>query len=104
MAILLIAAFLTVGLKVGPLFLDHNLVVGICEELIETGEADNMTLTDLRNRVSNTLRINNVTGFDLASIGLRKENDSAIITLAYERRVEVIGNLDVVAKFDNTLE
>lgn len=101
--LLVITAFLTVGLKVGPLYVDHNLIAGICQELIDNGEAANMSVTDIRNRVSNTLRINNVIGFDLNSITKRMENNAAIISIDYERRVELIGNLDVVAKFENEL-
>jgi hypothetical protein len=63
-----------------------------------------MTITEIRQRVSNTLRINNVTDFDLSSITTRKENDQAIIIIAYERRVELAANLDVVAKFDTVLQ
>ncbi len=100
MVFLLIATFLTFGLKVVPLYVDHNLITGVCEELIENGEASNMTLSEVRQRVSNTLRINNVTDFELSSITMRKENDQPIITIAYERRVELAANLDVVAKFD----
>lgn len=101
---LLVAVFLNAGLKVAPLYIDHNLIVGICDELIETGEAENMTITEIRNRVSNTLRINNVTNFDLRSITLRRENSQAIIALVYERRVKLFANLDIIAKFDNVLQ
>ena len=104
MMFILVVSFLTFGLKVVPLYVDHNLVSGVCEELIENGEAANMTITEIRQRVSNTLRINNVTDFDLSSITLRKENDQAIITIAYERRVELAANLDVVAKFNTDLQ
>jgi len=54
--------------------------------------------------VSNTLRINNVIEFGLSSITMRKKNDQAIIIIAYERRVELAANLDVVAKFDTVLQ
>lgn len=104
MMFILIAAFLTFGLKVVPLYVDHNLITGICEELIENGEAANMTTTDVRQRVSNTLRINNIRDFNLSAITMRKENDQAIITIAYERRIELAGNLDVVAKFNSVLQ
>ena len=104
MMFILIMSFLTFGLKVVPLYVDHNLITGVCEELIESGEAANMTTTDIRQRVSNTLRINNVTDFDLSAITVRKENDQAIITIAYERRVELVANLDVVAKFNTVLQ
>ena len=63
-----------------------------------------MTITEIRQRVSNTLRINNVTDFDLSSITTRKENDQAIIIIAYERRVELAESLNVVAKFDTVLQ
>ncbi len=104
MMFILIVAFLTFGLKVVPLYVDHNLIAGVCEELIESGEAANMSTTDVRQRVSNTLRINNVTDFDLSSITVRKENNQAIITIDYERRVELVANLDVVAKFNTVLQ
>ena len=104
MVFILIISFITFGLKVVPLYLDHNLISGVYEELIENGEAANMTITEIRQRVSNTLRINNVTDFDLSSITTRKENDQAIIIIAYERRVELAANLDVVAKFDTVLQ
>lgn len=104
MLLLLITAFFTVGLKVGPLYVDHNLITGICQELIDNGEAANMTITEVRQRVSNSLRINNVTDFDLSSIRMRKDSGAAIIDIAYERRVELLANLDVVAKFDTTLQ
>lgn len=104
MMFVLMVGFLTIGLKVMPIYVDHNLVVGICEELIESGEAANMTTTDVRNRVSNTLRINNVLDFNLNDISMRKQNGQAIITIAYERRVEVVGNLDLVATFEDVLQ
>ena len=104
MMFVLLVSFLTFGLKVVPLYVDHNLISGVCEELIENGEAANMTITQIRQRVSNTLRINNVTDFDLSSITRRKENDQAIITIDYERRVELAANLDVVAKFNTVLQ
>ena len=104
MVFILIISFITFGLKVVPLYLDHNLISGVYEELIENGEAANMTITEIRQRVSNTLRINNVTDFDLSSITTRKENDQAIIIIAYERRVELAANLYVVAKFDTVLQ
>ena len=99
----LLGLFFTVGLKVGPLYVDHNLITGLCQDLIDNGEANSMTVTEVRDRLSSTLRINNVTDFDLNSIRLRKENGEAIITVAYEKRVPLIANLDIFATFDESL-
>ena len=99
----LLGLFFTVGLKVGPLYVDHNLITGLCQDLIDNGEANSMTVTEVRDRISSTLRINNVPDLDLNSIRLRKENGEAIITVAYEKRVPLIANLDIVATFDESL-
>ena len=99
----LLGLFFTVGLKVGPLYVDHNLITGLCQDLIDNGEANSMTVTEVRDRISSTLRINNVTDFDLNSIRLGKENGEAIITVAYEKRVPLIANLDILATFDESL-
>ncbi|MGB1402107.1 MAG: DUF4845 domain-containing protein [Pseudohongiellaceae bacterium] len=99
----LLGLFFTVGLKVGPLYVDHNLITALCQDLIDNGEANSMTVTEVRDRISSTLRNNNVTDFDLNSIRLGKENGEAIITVAYEKRVPLIANLDILATFDESL-
>lgn len=103
MLLLLITAVFTIGLKLAPLYIDHNLIVGICEELIENGEAANMTAGDIRERLSNSLRINNVTGFDVNDVRLRQTPNGPVINISYERRVEMFANLDAIATFDTVL-
>ena len=66
-------------------------------------EVNSKTVTEVRDRISSTLRRNNITDFDLNSIHMRKDNGEAIITVAYEKRVPLIANLDIVATFDESL-
>ena len=103
MIALLLGLFFTFGLKVGPLYVDHNLITGLCQGLIDNGEASTLTVTEVRDRISSTLRINNISDFDLNSILVRKDNGEAIITVAYEKRVPLVANLDIVATFDESL-
>ena len=103
MIALVLGLLFTFGLKVGPLYVDHNLITGLCQALIDNGEANTLTVTEVRDRVSSTLRINNITDFDLNSIFMREENGEAIITVAYEKRVPLVANLDIVATFDESL-
>lgn len=102
--LLLITIFFTFGLKLGPIYIDHNLVTSVCQDLIDRGQADNMSTGDIRNAVSDSLRINGVRDFDLSSIRVRRENGASMINIAYEKRLELIANLDIVAKFDTTLQ
>ena len=103
MIVMVLGLLFTFGLKVGPLYVDHNLITGLCQGLIDSGEANTLTATEVRDRVSSTLRINNITDFDLNSIFMREENGEAIITVAYEKRVPLFANLDIVATFDESL-
>lgn len=104
MTFLVIVAFLTFGLKVGPLYVEHNIVTSYTEDLIESGEVASMSTSQLRRKVGDNLQINNVRDFDVTRIRLAKENDKPVVTIAYERRVELFLNLDVVAKFDTVLQ
>ncbi|MEX0618706.1 MAG: DUF4845 domain-containing protein [Pseudohongiellaceae bacterium] len=101
---LLLAMFLTFGLKVGPLYVNNNMVVSLVEDLVENGQAAEMTQSQLRERISNSLRINNISGLDLSSITMTRVDGSPVVTIVYESRVELISNLDVVAKFDTTVQ
>ncbi len=103
MIALVLGLLFTFGLKVGPLYVDHNLITGLCQGLIDNGEANTLTVTEVRDRVSSTLRINNIPDFDLNSIFMREENGEAIITVAYEKRVPLVANLDIVATFAESL-
>lgn len=101
----MITLFFTVGLKIAPIYINHNLITGICQELIDNGQAANMTQSEVRTTVGNNLRINQVQGFDLDNIRLRRDNNGeATIMIAYETRIELVANLDVIATFDETLE
>ena len=100
----MITLFFTVGLKIAPIYINHNLLPGICQDLIDNGQASNMTQSEIRSTVSNNLRINQIQGFDVDNIRMRRENGEAIISIAYESRIELVANLDVIATFDETLE
>jgi hypothetical protein len=104
MTFLVIAVFLTFGLKLGPLYFDHNIVTSYTKNLIESGEIANLNTSELRRKVGDNLLINNVRDFDVTHIRMAKENDKLVVTIAYERRVELFFNLDVVAKFDTVLQ
>ena len=103
MLFILISGFLTVGLSVAPIYVDHNLIVGICEDLISSGEIEGMSQAEVRREVSNSLRINNVYKFNLSNIKMNRSDGESVISIKYERRTELFGNLDIVAKFDTVL-
>lgn len=104
MLALLITGFFTVGLKVGPLYIDHQLLANLAEELVGTGQADTMTVAEVRERFANTLRVNNISGFELTDIRVARQEAGTAIRIAYERRVPLMANLEIIAVFDDTYQ
>ncbi len=102
--VLFIATLFTVGIKVVPMYLDHALLTGLAEDMVTSGQANEMTQAEVRNKFSETLRINNVTEFDVSNIRVTKSNGKAIVRIAYERRANIVANLDIVAVFDETIQ
>ena len=103
-AFLVIVPFLTFGLKMGPLYIDHNIVTSYTKDFIESGEMADHTLSELRRKAGDNLVMNNVRDFDVTHILMVKESDKRVIKIAYEQRMELFLNLDVVVKFDTVLQ
>jgi len=103
-AFLVIVPLLTFGLKIGPLYIDHNMVTSYTKGLIESGEMADLTISELRQKVGDNLVMNNVRDFDVTHILMVKESDKRVIKIAYEQRMELFLNLDVVVKFDTVLQ
>lgn len=104
MTLVVLVAGLTFGLKVLPIYIDHNFVRGQAESLVESGRAATMTQAEIRTEVGNSLRVNNIREFDLNSITSTRNNGAAVISIVYERRVPLFSNLDVIVSFDDRIE
>lgn len=97
---LFVASFLTLGLKLGPLYLDYNVLTTVADELVADGSADRMSRDDIRQRFAAALRLNSIYDFDLADIQIARSGGRTTIEIAYERRLPLIANLDIVAAFN----
>jgi hypothetical protein len=95
---------LTFGLKILPVYLDHNFVKAVAEDLVASGRAATLTQAQMREEIANGLRVNNVRDFNLNSITLQRENASPVLVIDYERRVPLVGNVDVIISFDDRID
>lgn len=102
--ILLLAGFaLTVLFRVGPLYLDDYTVRKSFEAL---GDGNTRNLTDqaIREKLYKYFVVNNVDSIDLKQVRIDRNAARVLVSLYYERRVVFMGNLDVVAKFNNVYD
>jgi hypothetical protein len=104
MMLVLLVSGLTFGLKILPVYLDHNFVKGVAEDLIADGRAATLTQGEIREEIANGLRVNNVRDFNLNSVTLERENAEPVLVIEYERRVPLVANIDVIISFDDRIE
>ncbi len=102
--LLMISAFVSIGLKVIPAYLDHNVVAGVAETLVDSGRAADMTQTEIRQEIGNSLRVNNIRDFDIDAVTSTRLENRTEISIVYERRIPLFSNIDVVISFDDKFE
>lgn len=102
--LVVLVSVLTFGLKVLPVYIDHNFVRGVAETLVESGRTNTMTQAEVREEIAASMRVNNVRDFDLNSITTTRSNGANTISISYERRIPLVANIDVVVSFDDQIQ
>lgn len=103
LVVLLVVGFcLTVAFRLGPLYLD-DYTVG--ESFAALGD-DARTLSDqgIRATLYKNFVVNNVDDIDLKAVKIERSAEKVLVSLNYERRVALIGNVDAVAKFQHVYD
>jgi hypothetical protein len=72
-------------------------------KLAQVGESDinGKSDTEIRNKIANFFTINNIREVNIATIAIAGADSATRISLDYEKRIEMFGNVDVVLSFSN---
>jgi hypothetical protein len=95
--------FLTVAFKIGPLYLDNSFVSAAVASL-DKEDVHNMTNREIRQKLSSQFDINNIRDIDSKLIEIKRERTRTLVTLDYEKRINFMGNVDVVVMFKNSYD
>jgi len=96
--------FVFVALTLSDAYFDSRTVRSVIESLDEVEGITTMSPRQIKERISKSLRVNNVRELDLSLIDIEKTNTKLVVDFNYEQRVELVGNVDVVMKFENHFE
>lgn len=102
-ALLIVGFILTAAFKVGPLYLDNSFVRAAIDSLAQEN-IHTMTDKDVRKKLNAFFDINNVRDIDTKQIKIIREKTKTLVTLNYEKRINFMGNVDVVVRFENTYD
>jgi hypothetical protein len=102
--ILIGGIFVTAALKLGPVYIDNNNVQTMMESIQRSYSSKD--LGDISNReiiktIKKHFQVNRIETVPYDSIDIKRKNRDVILSINYEARVPFMGNLDLVAKFEN---
>jgi hypothetical protein len=91
-----------IGMKIGPIYMEYFSVVSAMDGVASERGSARLSPYDIRVKVLNRLYVSYSENVKEQHIKLTRGN-GVNLRVAYEVRKPVIGNLDVVAKFDRTV-
>ena len=101
---LIIAAFVVlIMLRVVPIYIDYFSLMSTLEGLKKEPQIGRMSTEDIYRTMGRRFDIGYVTVIKPQQIKIRREGNDRILDVSYEDRRSLIGNLDVVAKFNDTI-
>lgn len=98
---------ITALLKLVPLYMDdHNVATAIngVREQIAGRDVYEVTNTDIRSRLSKFFQVSMLPSELLKEVDVVREGGTVLLKLDYERRVELMGNVDVVLRFSHEVD
>ncbi len=100
----LIAFFVILGLKIGPIYLNHSKVVSTLAELKKTSGIEDQSEAEIRDSLSKRFNINYVDDVTQKDITIIHHENYLKVVIAYEVVTNIIGNLSVLVEFNDVME
>ena len=100
----LIAFFVLLGLKIGPIYLNHSKVVSALAEIKKTPDIEEQSEAEIRDSLSKRFNINYVDDVTQDDIKVTRHNDYLKVAIEYEVVTKIAGNLSVLVEFNDVIE
>ncbi len=100
----LIAFFTLITLRLIPGYLEFAKVSSVLESLQNEPGITRKTKTEIYRLIGKRFDVNDIFQVEPKQVKIAKDKDGLKISVNYERREHVIGNVDVVATFDKQVE
>ena len=102
--LVMVGIFVLVGIKITPVYMDHYAIKTTLESLESEPLISRKPLRDIRTILMRRLDMNNIYGLRKDEITIKRSGGVTRITVAYEERRNIIGNLSLVMTFDDSVE
>ncbi len=99
-----IAFFVLLGLKIGPIYLNHSKVVSALADIKKTTDIEAQTEGEIRNSLSKRFDINYVDDVTQDDITITRHGNYLKVAIEYEVVRKIVGNLSVLVEFNDNIE
>lgn len=100
----LIAFFVMLGLKVGPIYMNHSKVQSTMTAIKEMPGIENMGKREIALSISKRLNMNYVDKINKDDFEIIRHDDLLTVSIDYERVEKLMGNLSVLVEFSESFE
>jgi hypothetical protein len=100
----LIAFFVLLVLKIGPIYLDHSKVISTLAEIEKIPGIEEQSETEIRNSLGKRFDINYVNDVTQDDITITRHGNYLKVAIEYEVVREIAGNLSVLVEFNDVIE
>ena len=100
----LIAFFVLLALKIGPIYLNHSKVVSALAEIEKTPDIEEQSEAEIRGSLNKRFDINYVDDVTQDDIKVTRQNDYLKVAIEYEVVTKIAGNLSVLVEFNDVIE
>ncbi len=105
MAILVFGGLLTLGSRLGPLYMDHNTMSTIMDKMAEEPGMGLKTDTQLVAVMKKRFKLNNIRDFPIREhVEFKRSGKGTEAIMDYEVRLPMVHNLDLIASFNKEIE
>ncbi len=96
--------FIMVGLRVGPVYLEHYSVKNILESLQDEPFISRKPTGEIRRMLLSRFDVNNINDLGREQVKIRRSGGVTSIEISYEKRRPIVGNMDVIMTFNESIE
>ncbi len=105
LVVLVIAGFFAlIAMKLFPMYSEYYSLKGVMKELAAKPNSASLSPAQIQTELDRRFNIAYVSSVKKEHIKVIRNGRAAQLNIAYEVRVPLLGNLDAVGKFDNTVD
>ncbi len=98
--LVILAGVVTLGLRIGPLYIDNMKLDKAIESSARSNNFQNMSSAEIRDALSRTFRVNGVE-VNPREFAIDRVGSGTELSYVHEERVNIVGNVDVIVTFTN---